>query len=392
MAIIRHEQNRVLISEAAIRAAPLLRTGRTYVEFQQSVNTGIALVNSNPHWVAIDFYFTDDNGMKLHSGSLTLGPNANTMGFLNAAPFAPPARFDLRRARTFTFSASAPIAFTAVRGFTNERSEFIMTPLQVSAGEPAVATAPTVIPYYADGGPWKARIILTNPSNHPLSGALEIFTSRDGESVKRVNYEIPSASAITVPLSDPEPDTRAGWIRITPNEGTVHPSAIALLSFRSNDSRDYEFGVTAVPEESAFRIYTETSGVKPDAGAVQSSVVLTNSASTPAVIHLEALQMDGAQTGLYRNFQIPPRGQIVISDEIAELLNAKSPFKGFLRFSGAPTTAVGLKSSYNERGHLLVTAMPPIPESLIASGAEKFFLFSADLLGYITRQFVFDPR
>jgi len=391
MTLIRYEQNQFLVSEAAIRAAPLMRTGRTYVEFQHSVNTGVALVNSNPHPVVIDFYFTDDNGIKLYASSITVRPNANTIGFLNEAPFVPPSKFDLRMARTFTFSASAPIAVTALRGFTNERSEFIMTPLPVSAVESA-ATASTIIPYYTDGGPWKTRVVLTNPADAPSSGIIEVFGSLGGDPLQRLTYVIPSASAIDLPLSGAESEIRVGWIRITPSEDNAHPSALALLSFGSADSSDYEFGVIAIPDESAFRIYVESSGIKPEPGSVESSVVLTNSANTLALIHLDVLQMDGTYTGLQRDLYLPPNSQIAISDEIAELLTDAIPFKGFLRFSGTSTTAVGLKRSYNEGGQPLVTPMPAIPESVRVSSAEELFLFSANVPGYVTSLFVFDPR
>jgi len=389
MALIRYEQNQFLVSEAAIRAAPLVRSGRTYVEFRHLVNTGVALVNSSPHPVVIDFYFTDEAGNKLHAGSFAVRANTNTIGLLNEAPFVPRSKFDLRRARTFTFSASAPIAFTAIRGFTSERSEFIMTPLPVSAGEP-VATASTIIPYYAEGGPWKTRIVLTNPANIPSSGVLDVFGSASGDPLQRLNYVIPSASAIELSLAA-ESDIRAGWIRITPSEGNVHPSALALISFGSTTGIEYEFGVTAMPVESAFLIYVESSGIKSEPGSVESSVVLTNSASRPALIHLDVLQMDGTYTGLQQDLHLPPNGQTTISDEITELLTAASPFKGFLRFSGTSTTAVGLKSSYNERGQLLVTPMPAIPESAEVSSAEELFLF-ANVPGYVTSLFVFDPR
>jgi len=81
MALIRYEQNQFLVSEAAIRAAPLVRSGRTYVEFRHLVNTGVALVNSSPHPVVIDFYFTDEAGNKLHAGSFAVRANATPSAF-----------------------------------------------------------------------------------------------------------------------------------------------------------------------------------------------------------------------------------------------------------------------------------------------------------------------
>src|SRR5262245_50741198 len=258
LAIMSQQRDSVVVSEAAIPPAPLIQSGRIYVEFHDSVNTGIAIVNPNPEPVVFNFYLTDGNGVELHSSSVTIDANTTIAALLDQPTFAPAADIDLHSARTLTFSSSSQIAFTAIRGFTNERSDYLVTPLPLAATESADASS-LVIPNYVEGGPWQSRIILVNPANVPVSGVAEFFTPPDPSLGERWSYTIPAGSATSLQTAA-QSDSRSGWIRITPDQSSVSPTAVVVLSFRPNGATDYELGVTAAAEESAFRIYAETSG------------------------------------------------------------------------------------------------------------------------------------
>jgi hypothetical protein len=287
-----------------------------------------------------------------------------------------------------TFSSSSQIAFNAIRGFTNERSEFLITPLPLATTESAGASS-LVIPNYIDGGPWQSRIILVNPANVPVSGVAEFFSS-SADLEDRWTYTIPAASATSLQTTVPS-DSRAGWIRITPDQNSVSPSAVTVLSFRSNGTTDYEFGVTAEAEESAFRIYAETSGIIPEADSIQSGFTVSNSATTPLVVHLEVLDADSTQTGVHRYLTIPPMSQITMFlDEIPEMPRTDAPFRGFLRLSGGLMSAIGLRKHYNERGQLLVTSLPAIGESVVIHQTSGLFPLSKTQPGYTTQVVDFD--
>src|SRR5207253_7244043 len=95
--------------------------------------------------------------------------------FLNEAPFN---SGSITRG-TFTFSSSVPVSVVALRGFTNERSEFLITTLPVTS----LSTAPeqtVIFPQLADGGGWSTQIVLVNPTDNDLTGTIEFFGQGSG--------------------------------------------------------------------------------------------------------------------------------------------------------------------------------------------------------------------
>src|SRR6185295_18778999 len=99
-----------------------------------------------------------------------------TSAFVNQSPFAPPDSLgiDLKRARSLTFTATAPVGVTGIRGFTNERSDFLFTTLPVA---PVGTTdlGSLVFAHYAQGGGWKTELMLVNPTDNNLSGSAYFY-------------------------------------------------------------------------------------------------------------------------------------------------------------------------------------------------------------------------
>ena len=84
----------------------------------------------------------------------TVAPNSQISAFWDQAPLVSEAR-DLSGVRTFTFTSSVPVGVTALRGYTNERGEFLITTLPVVPLDTAKASMPFslyVFPQLADGG------------------------------------------------------------------------------------------------------------------------------------------------------------------------------------------------------------------------------------------------
>ena len=176
LAIVGYSRNEVVVSETAFHASPLIQNGRIYAEILNPVNTGIAIANPNADPVALNFYFTDAAGSKLYSGSTSIAADSQVVAFLNEPPFTPPVNVDLSSARTFTFSASLPMAFAAMRGFINERSELLVTSLPIAALDSAVSSS-VAVPYYIEGGAWKSRIVLVNPDRSRYFRGGRVFCS-----------------------------------------------------------------------------------------------------------------------------------------------------------------------------------------------------------------------
>src|SRR5262249_33377694 len=160
-------------SEAAVPASGLLQTGRIYAEVNGPVNTGLAIANPNNQAATITFNFTDTAGQSFGSGTTTVAANGQIAAFLNEAPFNGGSVVN----GTFSFSSNAPIAVVALRGFTNERSEFLITTLPVSDLAAPVPPGQTILfPHFAEGGGWKTQVVLINPTDSALAGNVQFFT------------------------------------------------------------------------------------------------------------------------------------------------------------------------------------------------------------------------
>src|SRR4029078_222717 len=103
--------------------------------------------------VAVSFYFTDAQGQDFGAGSTSIPANQQIAAFLDEQPFRGAAQDAITAAKTFTFHASQPLSVAALRGFTNERGEFLMTTLPV-ADLSSLTSEPVIIPHFAEGGGW----------------------------------------------------------------------------------------------------------------------------------------------------------------------------------------------------------------------------------------------
>ena len=131
---------------------------------------------------------------------------------------------------TFTFTADLPVAVIALRGFVNERSEFLMTTLPVA--QLAVPTTGTLyFPHFAAGGGWTTQVILVNPTHAPIGESVQFFGPRsqteaaapatltlaDGRSGSAFSYSIPPRSATRLRTSNPAGPLRVGSVRAVPS-------------------------------------------------------------------------------------------------------------------------------------------------------------------------------
>src|SRR5207244_11460604 len=148
LAIFSLRNGNMVIGEAGVPASPLIQTGRIYAEVNGAVNTGLAIANPNDQAATISFYFTDATGRDFGQGTTTIAANGQIAQFLNASPF----NSGTLASGTFTFSSSVPVAAIALRGLTNERSEFLITTLPVTTT--TAQSGSLIFPHFADGGGW----------------------------------------------------------------------------------------------------------------------------------------------------------------------------------------------------------------------------------------------
>lgn len=396
VAIFGYRPGNVLLTETAVPPVQPVQSGRIYAEVSGPVNTGIAIANTNPSAVTISFYFTDVNGNLSGPGNFTVGGGSQVAKFINEQPFNAPRNF----VGTLTFTASQPVAVLSLRGFTNERGEFLLN-TQTVAPTTTNLTTTQVMAHFVDGGGWNTEVFLVNPTDTTIRGTVQFLNEGsgtvaatpvsltvNGQIGASFSYSIPAHAAINLTTSGSGTATQTGSVQVTPlNQGSA-PAAFALFSFRSNGVTVTQASVPVQPSGLIFRMYAESSGGSEVAGAIDSGVAIANTSTTAATVNLDLTNLDGTSTGLTTIVTVPPLGHF--SSFLHELFpTLNQPFRGVLRLNASitPIVVTGLLTRYNERRDFLITTTPASNELSTTTTGEEVFPHFVDMGGYTT-QFV----
>jgi hypothetical protein len=373
----------VLISEATVPASRPVQSGRIYAEVAGPVNTGLAIVNPNATPATVSFYFTDSNGQNFGQGSFTLDPNTQIARFLSEAPFA--GSGSIRG--TLTFSSSVPVGVVAIRGFTNERGEFLITTLPVADVNNST-TAGFLFPHYADGGGWTTQVVLVNTTDSTVSGSVQFLGTGGAMSA----YSIAPRSSQRIVTSGSGSTAVAGAVRVTPDANNPAPSGLSIFSYKKGGVTVSEAGVPVLRAAQSFRMYEIECGSYP--GQLQTGIAIANPSTTSAAtVTLELSELSGASAGKTSTLTIPPSGHISgFMTQFPGFESIEWPFHGVVRISTtSPTgvTVVGIRGRYNSRQDFLVTTSTPSDESVAASSSEAIFADLVDGGGYSTEFILF---
>jgi sugar lactone lactonase YvrE len=401
LAIFGYRQNNVLISEAAVPATRLIRAGRIYAQVgvdsagdSEPKNTGLAIANPNDTPAEISFSFT---GTSSASGVTTIPPYGQTAAFLDQAPFNGGGAFQ----GTFSFTSSAPVAVTALRGLINKRGDFLITTLPVADPTAVPTTGEIFMPHFAVGGGWTTEIILTNPTSSFIEGTVQFLDrlgnaanlTANGQTQSTFRYILPPREATRLKASGPAESTETGSVHVLPVGSSPSPIGVAIFSYQQAGVTVTEAGVPSSIAASAFRMYAETAGnfEQGAAGSIQSGIAVANLSSTPATVTLALDRLDGLPTGLTATLSVPGNGQLsTFLNQIPGFSGVPVPFQGVLRISSpTPISAVGLRGRYNERAEFLITTTAPVSEAVPPGSGNLFFPHFADSAGYTTQFILF---
>jgi hypothetical protein len=386
IAIFGYRQNNVLVSETGVPASIPIVSGRVYAEISTSLNTGLAVANPSGAQAMIRFSFTDATGQDAGSGTVTLAPNSQLSAFLDQPPFNRSGPFQ----GTFSFTSSVAVGIIAIRGLTNERNDFLMSTIPVSPTNSA-PSGTQVVPHFADGAGWTTQIVLLNPTDNPLSGTLQ-FANTDGsastvtvagQSGNNFSYSIAPRSSQKISTGGTGSTTTTGSVRVAPL-GTVAPVPFVIFSYRSGGITISEAGVP-VTTGTVSRMYVESSGSPGKPGSIQSGFAIANGSASSTNVTLELTGLDGVSVLPAVVMTLNGSGQTskLLTDVFPNLPN---PFKGVLRITtGAPSSAVGLRLHYNERGDFLITTTPPSAETSVVTSTQMIFPHIADGGGFTTQ-------
>jgi hypothetical protein len=399
VSIFSFRQRNVLITEAAVPNSAPINFGRIYAEVSDRVNTGLAIANPNSQAAQVSFFFVDSNGRVFGNKQISI-PAKNLIGsFLDGAPF----NGGSFGAGTFTFFSSAPVSVVALRGYTNERGEFLMTTLPVSTLGPSAGER-LVFPQLADGGGWTTRFVLVNPTEDVIRGVIEFFgqgtatTAADplelninGETRSTLTYTIAPQSSWSMVTSGGSGFTRVGSARVTPLPSNNAPSGVAIFSFKRSGIVVTETGVAAMSSGSAFGLFVESSGDfnTGQSGSLQTGIAIANLADTAAALTLELTNLTGTSAGATNDVIVPGRGQVALFlNQFPGFSELPSGFQGVLRISTTSPngiSVIGLRGRYNERRDFLLATTPAMNESFPTPATETLFPYIAEGGGYTTQ-------
>jgi hypothetical protein len=330
---------------------------------------------------------------------MTIPANGQVATFLNQAPFNGKSPFS----GAFTFSSSVPVSVVALRGFTNERSEFLITTLPVADLNASLSTNTLVFPHFADGGGWTTQIVLVNLSDSLMTGFLQFLDPSGSNATVSVNGQVGSNFSYSIPAHSSQKlqtggigSPATGSVRVVPGTNNAAPSGMAIFSFKNAGVTVSEAGVPAVPQASAFRLYAEASGdfAHSAIGSIQTGIAVTNMSSNAATVTFELFTLDGSSTGLTGTMPVPAAGQAAaFLNQIPGFDSMQTPFQGLLRVSSTTTISlVGLRGRYNEGTDFLITTIPSVNEAAPASTMPLYLPHLADGGGYTTQFILFNGQ
>jgi hypothetical protein len=383
LALLEYRPNDALLSQAVFKPEPAVQNGRIPARIENFWNTGIVLANPNDASVELDFYYSDANGAALYRGHTSLPGGGRISTFLAESPLGPDLQMDMSAARSFTFSASAPIAAGAVRTLINERDEFLMSPLPVIDLDEAAV--PLTFPFYADGGGEQSEIQLVNPTNSLISGTVRLVPSLK-ESGPDFVYDIAPRSAAVFRTPGFGSTVHRGWVQVTSTNGTSAPAGSLIVSTKTNGVTTSTRTIVSTPPASFYHLYTETSGdIQDQPGSMQTLFAIANPAATAASVTFEFLDMRWNSTGRRGAAIIGPyQSATFLLNELPGVGLFHAPFQGILRVEGDPVTAASFLTRLNGHGERIATALPAISTVITSSSSEPRFLFVAKGAGFST--------
>jgi hypothetical protein len=402
VAIFGLRQNNVLVSEAGVPASPLIQNGRIYAEVSANayLNTGIAVANPNNHDAVIAFEIRDTAGLVVRSGAFTLAANRQRAAFLDAEPFLGPKPVQ----GTLSFNSSVAVSVIALRTFTNERSEFLMTTLPVIDTSLPASAGTQFIPHFADGGGFTTNILLVNPSDTAVSGTVQFYNQGSGSiagTPTNVNiggqinntfpYTVAGRGSVKLSTAGAGSSIAQGSVRVVPSGGGSAPVPLVVFTYKPGLYTLSEAGVPAA-QGSAFRMYVQASGAGGAPGSIETGFAVANTSSASGTLTMELTNLDGTTAGLPPAVTrpLPGSGQIVgfLSSFFSNLPN---PFRGVLRISTTTSgiSVVGIRSRYNENGGYLMTTTPPTNEAAPPTSAEMLFPHIVNGGGFTTEFIIF---
>jgi len=316
-AVFSFSQDGMVVSEAGVPASPPTRSARLFIDYRKGVNalpvqsdagsidtnTGIAVMNYCSSTANVTYTLRDPNGIAIATGSGRIEAAHHFACFIdqlknNGVPdFNLPADFQSRiQFGSLDVSADQPLSVLALRGTTNQRNEFLITTTPIADITQVPGNGSVYFPQFVDGGGYTTSLMLLNTSSVRETGKLEI-RDKDGNplTVNQVggtndssfSYSIEPGGLFRFQTDGFPADTKAGWVRLTPDAGTPTPVGSGVFGYNPENVMVSESGIPAAVATMHARVYVDLSNNH------NTGLAIANISNTGSNITIKAYQKDG---------------------------------------------------------------------------------------------------
>lgn len=337
--------SRQLIHEAAVAPAVPTTTASVFVQGSERTGHELHLFNGQRADATVSLALRDASGAVVREWQHTVPAGTQLSETLTPQPAS-------SGDTTLGIQSDVPLGITAHRRTGNGRGDVILTPAPMTRS--AESADLTTLAYVVSGGGREFRIVLINPTDAPMEGAIRLFDGSGerqplGTASDVAYYRIPPRSSRTVASDGSGPTASEGYARIEPRAGGAPHAAVLMLESRGSEFVN-EGLITGVRAEHAqYGIDLNPTLIRH--GDIDARIVVVNDNAEPASI--EMLLEGQAVTRL----EAAAGEQRIVSALAAFGAGARGVME--LR-SDVPVSITVRQQVTNIRGEAVETELPPL--------------------------------
>jgi serine/threonine protein kinase len=379
-AVLSYRHNGATVSEVGVPASPPASSARFFVDYRTEatlagsdtkvdIDTGFSAVNRGNGPASISFILRDPEGQVISRGTGSLDKDAHLAAYFNQLPeIAPGFSIDPSFPSSIHFGtlelfSDQPLSLLALRLTTNQRGEMLMTSTPVADPARPSTAGPIYFPQLAEGAGYSTIVGLLNTSGAIETGTLHLFADDgsplavrqlNGSSASTFAYSISPGGVYVLQTEASLRDVQTGWAELIPDGGTTTPAAAGILQFIRDGILVTETGIPSVAPTTHARMFLDTSVGR------NTGVAIGNPGNVPLNLSLQVYQMDGTTRAGMTNGPITLEANGHAASFVDQLISGlPSGFRGVLDITAeSPFAATTYRSLMNERGEILLTALP----------------------------------
>lgn len=337
--------SRRLINEAAVAPSAPTSAASVFVEGDERTDHELHLFNSQAAEASVSMILRDGSGAMVRRWQHTVPAGTRLSETLASRP-APDGD------ATLAIESDLPLGITALRRTGNGRGDIILTPAPIArSSEPADVTT---LPYFVSGGGRESRIVLINPTDAPMEGAIRLFDDSGapgplGTPSDVAYYRIPPGASRTVASDGSGPARTRGHARIEPRSGGVPHAAVLVRQGMGDDfvNEGIARGISATD----VRYGIDLNPTPLRHGDIDTRVVVVNDSAEPATVELRLDGQSGHRLGIAADEQ----------QTVSALALFGTGARGVLELrSSVPVTVTARQHVTNIRGEIVESELPPL--------------------------------